>query len=259
MSRAAWDAALYDGKHAFVYSYSKDVIGLLDPKPGERILDLGAGTGHLTAAIAKAGSTVLGLDSSAEMVSAARRNYPRIEFVVGDAASFSLPGTFDAIFSNATLHWVPDAEAVARRIAGHLRAGGRFVAEFGGRGNIARIVAAVQRAAAEVSGVTVRHRWYYPSVGEYAGVLKRCRLEVRFAELFDRPTRLDEGEQGMRNWLAMFGSHLLQLIPEPQRDAVVSRSEELMRPDLFRDGAWHADYRRLRVAAYRPEGSGSAS
>ncbi len=255
MANQTWDAALYDGKHAFVYGYGQDLIALLAPKAGERILDLGSGTGHLTAAIAANGAEVIGLDASTDMVTSARRQYPTLEFVVGDAASFTLPGHFDAVFSNATLHWVSDAEAVVRRVAAHLRPGGRFVAEFGGRGNVRRLMAAVKQAAAEVAGVTLQNRWYYPSVGEYAGLLERQGLEVTFAALIDRPTRLEDGERGLRNWLAMFGGRWLEPTPESAREAVVSRSEELLRTELFRDGAWFADYRRLRVVAVRADGS----
>ena len=254
MSRNAWDADLYDGKHAFVFGFGQDLVSLLAPQPGERVLDLGAGTGHLTAAIAAAGATVVGIDASPEMVAAARRQHPGLEFFEGDARSFPRPGPFDAVFSNATLHWIPDATAVARNVAAHLRPGGRFVAEFGGHGNIAHIIAGLGQAAEEVAGVRISNPWYFPMVGAYAGLLERCGLEVRFAQLFDRPTRLDEGERGMQNWLAMFAGPVLGQVPESRRAAVIRRAEELMRPELFRDGAWLADYRRLRVAAYRTEG-----
>jgi len=251
MSRNAWDADLYDGKHAFVFGFGQDLVSLLAPQPGERVLDLGAGTGHLTAAIAAAGATVVGIDASPEMVAAARRQHPGLEFFEGDARSFPRPGPFDAVFSNATLHWIPDATAVARNVAAHLRPGGRFVAEFGGRGNIRLIVAAVEHAATEIAGVHATHGWYFPSVGEYASVLERSGLEVRDAALFDRRTRLDDSDAGMRHWLAMFAGHLFDPIPQDKRAAVIRRAEELMRPALFRDGAWYADYRRLRVVAVR--------
>jgi trans-aconitate 2-methyltransferase len=251
MQGQVWDAALYDRKHAFVYAYGQDLIPLLDPKPGERILDLGCGTGHLTAAIAKVGATVVGLDRSPEMIAAARQNFPELTFREDDASAFQVDEPFDAVFSNATLHWVPGAEGVVRSVAAALRPGGRFVAEFGGRGNVARIVTALQRATAERAGASVRHPWYFPSVGQYAALLERHGLEVRHAALFDRLTPLEDGDAGMRNWLAMFAGSMLAMAPAEQREAVIAQTEELLRPELYRDGVWHADYRRIRVAAVR--------
>jgi trans-aconitate methyltransferase len=246
----SWDAALYDGKHAFVYEIGKGLVELLDPRRGERILDLGCGTGHLTARIAESGAVVVGLDRSPEMLTTARSTYPHLEFVEGDAADFALPGQFDAVFSNAVLHWVADAEGAVRCGARALKPGGRFVAEFGGHGNIAGIAAAVAEATREVVGVPVGHGWYFPSVGEYAPILERYGLEVRSAALFDRPTPLD-GADGFRDWLTMFRGGLLDRVPEPARGAVLARAEEIARAGLFRDGRWVADYRRLRVAAVR--------
>jgi trans-aconitate methyltransferase len=246
----SWDASLYDGKHAFVYEIARGLVEQLDPRVGERVLDLGCGTGHLTARIAESGADVVGLDRSPEMLAAARASYPFLAFVPGDAADFALPGQFDAVFSNATLHWVSDAEGAVRCIARALKPDGRFVAEFGGKGNVAGIIAAVRQAAAEVVGVPVEHGWYYPSVGEYAPLLERHGLEVRSAALFDRPTPL-EGADGFRDWLRMFRGGLLDRVPESAREAVVARAEEIARPQLFRDGRWVADYRRLQVAAVR--------
>jgi trans-aconitate methyltransferase len=251
MPEQVWNATLYDRNHAFVFGYGQDLIPLLNPQPGERVLDLGCGTGHLTAAIAERGAAVIGLDRSPEMIAAARRNFPALTFVEGDAAAFQFDEPFDAVFSNATLHWVTDAEGAARCTAAALRPGGRFVAEFGGRGNVRLIVSALQQAAAERAGVAVRHPWYYPSVGEYAALLERHGLEVRTAALFDRLTPLEGGDAGLGNWLAMFAGSMLAAVPEERRAAVVARAGELLRPALFRDDAWHADYRRLRVVAVR--------
>jgi trans-aconitate methyltransferase len=247
-----WDAALYDGRHAFVYEYGRELAALLDPKPGERILDLGCGTGHLTRSIADAGADVVGVDASAEMIERARREHPGLTFVEADARAFALAPAFDAIFSNAVLHWIVPPEAVAARVAAHLRPGGRFVAELGGSGNVAAILAALGTASRELAGRGVVNPWYFPTVGAYAAVLEGAGLEVRFAVLFDRPTRLENGEQGFAAWVSMFaaGSGLNEL-DEQRRETVVARAAELLRPALFRDGAWYADYRRLRVVAVR--------
>jgi SAM-dependent methyltransferase len=138
----AWNAEQYEGGHSYVWQFGGRLVELLAPRAGQRILDLGCGTGQLTAEIAAAGAEVVGLDSSPEMLGQARQNYPHLKFVLADATSFRLDQDFDAVFSNAALHWVKNAEAAVRSIASALRPGGRFVAEFGGAGNIVQILAA---------------------------------------------------------------------------------------------------------------------
>ncbi|HLI08386.1 MAG TPA: class I SAM-dependent methyltransferase [Ktedonobacteraceae bacterium] len=249
MPRNDWNAALYDQKHAFVFEYGKGLLALLEPQAGEKILDLGCGTGHLAREIAATGAQVVGIDSAAEMVEKARQAYPDIEFLVVDARNFSFPYQFDAVFSNATLHWIPEAEQVVERVSAALRAGGRFVAEFGGKGNVASIVNALREATAELAGVAVDAGWYYPSIGEYASLLEKHGLAVQSAVLFDRPTKLEDGEKGLRNWITMFCQGMLSTIPDDVRQQVIVRVEALLRPKLFRDGNWFADYRRLRIVA----------
>jgi trans-aconitate methyltransferase len=245
----AWDAARYQDKHSFVWRYGADVLQLLDPQNGERILDLGCGTGQLTAEIARRGASVTGLDNSTDMLADARRNFPELTFVAGDAARFEFPESFDAVFSNAALHWVKDATGAARSIAGALRPGGRFVAEFGGKGNIA----SVQRALRTVLGPTADRDspWYYPSIGEYSAVLEQQGFEVRQASLFDRPTPL-EGEGGMDHWLRMFLlPSYLRGMPSERADAILGQLVAVLRPELYKDGLWTVDYRRIRVVAIR--------
>ena len=245
---SAWDAARYQDQHSFVWRFGANLIESLHPQPGERILDVGCGTGQLTAEIAQSGAAVVGLDNSAEMLAEARKNYPNLEFVPGNAASFQFPQPFDAVFSNAALHWVKDAEGAVRSIAQALRRGGRFVAEFGGKGNIATVQAALRAVLGPAADV--RSPWYYPSIGEYSPLLEQHGLEVRDASLFDRPTPL-EGEQGMENWLRMFTQSYLREF-SPQRAAeLVGQLVEHLRPTQYRDGRWTVDYRRLRVQCVR--------
>jgi trans-aconitate 2-methyltransferase len=245
---SAWDAARYQDQHSFVWRFGANLVGELNPQAGERILDLGCGTGQLTAQIAQSGAAVTGLDHSAEMLAEARKNFPDLAFVEGDAADFHFPAPFDAVFSNAALHWVKDADGAVRSIARALRPGGRFVAEFGGRGNIANVQAALRTVLGPVADE--RSPWFYPSIGEYTAILERHGLEVRNASLFDRPTAL-EGENGLENWLRMFGqSYLRDLTPERAGDAV-SQLVEHLRGSQYRDGTWTVDYRRLRVFAVR--------
>lgn len=244
---SGWDAARYQDQHSFVWRYGADLLDLLAPQPGERILDLGCGTGQLTAEIARRGAQVVGFDRSEEMLAQARKNFPEISFVAGDASGFTFPEPFDAVFSNAVLHWVRDAEGAAASIARALRPAGRFVAEFGGKGNTASVMAALR----DVLGPGVQLPWYYPSIAEYAPVLERHGLELRQAILFDRPTPL-EGENGMENWLRMFGQQsFLQGLTAERVDHTIADLLQRLRKQHYHDGVWTVDYRRLRVVATR--------
>jgi trans-aconitate methyltransferase len=248
-----WNPNLYDAKHDFVWKYGADLISLLAPKADERILDIGCGTGHLTAQIADSGARVTGVDRSTDMVAAARKAYPALQFEVADARDLQYSNEFDAVFSNAVLHWIKEPELVVQNVSRALRPGGRFVAELGGKGNIRKMQIAFDRVLAElhVAEPGEINPWYYPSVGEYAGLLEKNGLEVRFITLFDRPTLLADGEAGMRNWITMFCSDFLAKVTPEQREPLFQRTEELLRPELFRDGQWWADYRRLRFAAWK--------
>jgi trans-aconitate 2-methyltransferase len=144
--RKSWDAALYDTKHSFVWRYGTELIELLTPQQNERILDLGCGTGHLTHRIAESGATVIGLDRSLTMLAEAHKNYPRLPLIAADATQMVFARPFDAVFSNAALHWILDAEGVVGRVAACLRPQGRFVLEMGGKGNIERFRSAVHSA-----------------------------------------------------------------------------------------------------------------
>jgi len=244
---------LYDAKHDFVWKYGADVVSLLDPRAGERIMDLGCGTGHLTAQIAESGAQVTGVDRSAEMVAAARLAYPNLKFEVSDARNLAYREEFDAVFSNATLHWIHEPEQVLQGVWRALRSGGRFVAEFGGKKNIRAMQEAFDSALEELSAAKAGevHPWYYPSVSEYSALAEKNGFEVRLITLFDRPTGLADGAAGMRNWIFMFGAEYLAKAGEANREEFLGRVEEILRPKLFRDGKWLADYRRLRLVAYK--------
>ena len=189
-----WNSSLYDQKHSFVFKYGEEVLALLNPKRGERILDVGCGTGHLTKLIAEMGAEVVGIDSSPEMIEAARTAWPDINFVLADAADFSFTEPFDAVFSNAALHWVTEAERAVVCMAQSVKQGGRVVVELGGKGNIAAITTAVREAIWEVLDVKVEHGRYYPSVSEYSGLLERHGLFVRRA--VPTPARLLDQVRG---------------------------------------------------------------
>lgn len=244
-----WDSQLYDQKHSFVTKYGEDLLSLLDAKPGERILDIGCGSGHLTKQIADSGAEVIGLDSSSEMIATARAAYPAINFIVADASGFSFAEPFDAIFSNAALHWVERAEQAVICMSRVLKPGGRFVIEMGGKGNIAGIATELERALKILHGREVKATNYFPGIGEYASLLEKHGIEVVSALLFDRPTKLEGGEEGLENWIRMFRRELLTDLGEEEKRAVFAEVKTALRDKLFHDGTWFADYRRLRIVA----------
>lgn len=250
-ARTSWDTELYEAQHAFVWQLGAALVDLLAPKPGERILDVGCGTGQLTHDIAERGADVLGVDASPEMIGQARQNFPQLRFVLEDAASMTYDREFDAVFSNAALHWILNKHSAADSMARALRSGGRLVLEMGGRGNIRRIHDAVESAFQRYSNVPLpARRNYFPSVSEYSSILESHGLEVRNAVLFDRPTPL-EGERGMEQWIRQFCAFYLEVLPPALQQAVINDAVEQLRPRLYKDGKWFADYRRLQVSAIK--------
>jgi trans-aconitate methyltransferase len=246
-----WDPTLYNQKHSFVFEYGKSLISLLNPQPGERILDLGCGTGHLTKSIAESGAHVVGIDSSKSMIEAAQAQYTDLEFLQADARSFSFPFTFDAIFSNAVLHWILEPECVVQCISRPLKPGGRFVAEFGGNGNVANIATALRDALREYGHGDESTWWYNPTVSEYAMLLEEHGFEVRLATLYDRLTQLEDGENGLRKWIEMFRGGVIGSVNRGIREEVLKTVEKKLRGVLFKEGSWYADYRRLRILAFK--------
>ncbi len=227
------------------------LLELLQPRPGERILDVGCGTGQLTAQIAQTGAMVVGLDLDEAMLEQARGNYPRLALMVGDAASFRVVEPFDAVFSNATLHWVLDAEGAVRSMAAALKPGGRLVAELGGQGNVQHILEAASFALVALGyGNRFRNPWYFPSIPSYTTLLEKHGLRVRLAQLIDRPTPL-EGPDGLKNWFHMFFANAYSDLPVEGRARFFELVKERARPTLWQGDHWiaDADYVRLRIVA----------
>lgn len=247
----SWNADRYQSKCSFVWELGRDLLALLDPRPGERILDAGCGTGQLTGEISRAGAEVTGIDNSPAMIAQARSNFSGIRFEVQDLRALPFEAEFDAVFSNAVLHWVTRADEAAASIARALKPGGRFVAEMGGHGNIRALMDASDRAL-EALGVREPerfHPWFYPSVGEYSSLLWRHGFEMTFATLFDRPTPLEGGEDAIPEWLRMFGSRLAEPLATEQLPEYYRLARDFAAPALRRENGWFADYRRLRIAA----------
>lgn len=241
-----WNAAGYDRHGRFVADLAALLLQLLDAKPGERILDLGCGDGALTEKLAAAGASVLGVDSSPELLAAAAARGLEVE--LGDGARLRFRDEFDAVFSNAALHWMRDQAAVLGGVRAALRMGGRFVAEMGGHGNVAAIRAALQAVFtplgidAEEEGGNV---FFTPA--EYEALLGRHGFQVDSMELVPRPTPLPTGIEG---WLATFRQALFAKLHADQRAHAVEQVSRILQPILRdRNGVWHADYVRLRFAA----------
>jgi trans-aconitate methyltransferase len=245
-----WDSSLYDDRHSFVWKKAADLVGVLDPQAGERILDLGCGTGHLTAELAAQGALVTGLDASASMVAQARTNYPKLRFMLADASNFTVDEPFDAVFSNAVLHWIPDAARVIASVYRALKPGGRFVFEMGAHGNNVRVLEAITAVLGK-AGYTARFPWHFPRAGEYATLLEAQGFEIRTLWTFERWTQLDHPEKGLREWLEMFASSCFADVPASERPGLIGEIETRLRPALWRDGSWFIDYRRLRIIAHR--------
>jgi trans-aconitate methyltransferase len=251
-----WDPTRYRTRTGFVTTGGLPLVDLLDPHPGERILDLGAGTGELTQAIASRGADVLGIDASSAMVNAARAAHPALPFEVVDAQALPYDGEFDAVFSNAALHWMPRAEVVARGMHRALRQGGRLALEMGGHGNTKAVLASLERAAGELGVAEIPQPfapWYFPRLGEYAALLESVGFAVRFAVLFERPSAMPDrdGERGIAAWLDTFVAPWLGALPAAVRAPLFERVAEIARPALWREEAWWIDYVRLRMEAVK--------
>ncbi|HEY6847550.1 MAG TPA: methyltransferase domain-containing protein [Terracidiphilus sp.] len=243
-----WDAQTYGLNGAFVHELAGGVLEWLAAKPGEKILDLGCGDGQLTQRIAATGADVLGVDASADMVRAARER--GVVADLGDAQQLPYADqTFDAVFSNAALHWVRDQDAMIAQIDRVLKPGGRFVAEMGGHGNVAAIRVALM-------AVLARHGYgdsgdgvnYFPTAESYTLRLEKQGYQVQRIALIPRPTPLPKS--GMTEWLRTFRRGVLEGVPEQLRAQVVEETATLLEP-VLRDeqGNWVADYVRLRFVA----------
>ena len=247
-----WNANLYDSKHSFVSMYGESLIELLAPQQGEKILDLGCGTGDLAKQLSDYGSEITGVDQSEKMIEQARSKYPTIKFIVQDATKLAFHHEFDAVFSNAALHWIKQPKQVLSCIYNSLKIGGRFVAEFGGKGNVQSISdELIQQIEAEGFTFNMEHfPWFFPSIAEYSSLMEQAGFRVTFALHFDRPTQL-EGESAIKNWIDMFGSSMFTGVPESKKADIITKVENNLKEVLYRDGKWIGDYKRIRVIGYK--------
>ena len=244
-----WNARLYERSHGFVAEYGKALLEFVKPDPEQAILDVGCGTGTLTAELALRAGHVVGIDASPEMVIEASRQFPGLEFLVADALEYPFENQFDVVFSNAVFHWLPDHDRLLKNIRSALKPGGRLVCEFGAQGNVAAIEQAFARACGEL-GLRYESRFIFPEASAFARLLRANHFTPELVVAYDRPTVLKEGEHGLAHWMRQFFAGPLAAMSARQRDAVLSRAEELARPKLWNGDAWVADYRRLRVVAH---------
>ncbi len=242
-----WTAQSYDTHARFVSELAGAVVEWLNPKPGERILDVGCGDGVLSADLARSGATMVGVDSSPNFVAACQAKGLDARLMSGEDLAFN--EEFDAVFSNAALHWMPNAAQVAQGVVRALKPGGRFVAEFGGHGNVAAICTAMRAVGMRRGGdLALANPWYFPAPAVYQAVLENAGLTVKRIGLYPRPTILPTG---MAEWLKLFRKPFFEQFAG-EEDAALAETVELLKPALCDAlGNWTADYARLRVEAVK--------
>jgi len=252
MLEVKWNTDLYNQQHHFVYKYGESVIEWLNPQEGERILDVGCGTGQLTNKIHESGALVTGIDASTEMIRKAKENFGYIEFFVKDASDFYFDSTFDAVFSNATLHWINKQTETLQCIYNVLRTDGRFVFEMGGKHNIESIHSVIRKVMREegLQDKIPGDLNYFPSVAEQCALLEKVGFTVSDVKYFKRPTVL-EGEDGMKLWIAQFCGFFFKNVSDEVKERITMRAVEDLRRTNYHGGNWNADYIRLRVKAIK--------
>jgi SAM-dependent methyltransferase len=243
VSTSKWNSADYAKVGAFVAALGGAALDLLDPQPGERVLDVGCGEGTLTKQIVERGATVLGVDNSPEMIAAARANC--VDAVLMDAADMPFSAEFDAAFSNAALHWVLEKEQAARAIFRAVKPGGRFAGEMGGEGNLKALREALDDELI-IRGYAppIEASNWYASPEELAAVYEAAGFIGVDARLIERPTPL---EHGIAAWVTTFRKGWLDRagIPEEERAEIGTAVADRFGSDV-------ADYVRLRFIMRKP-------
>jgi trans-aconitate methyltransferase len=247
-----WNTSLYNDKHSFVAKYGEDVLGWLAPQQGEQILDVGCGTGTLTEKIAESGAIVTGIDASSEMIAKAKQAYNNIKFFVKDATNFSFAQKFDAVFSNATFHWIKEQQNLLQCIYDVLKSNGRLVYEMGAKHNIESIHNAIKKVLIDEgfeknTNIEVN---YFSSAAEQTVMLEKVGFTVANVIQFERPTEL-VGEDGMKNWIVQFGQSFFKNIPQEKANSIIDKAVAILKETNYNNGKWYADYIRLRVKAIK--------
>ncbi len=246
-----WNTELYDDAQLFVSEYGKDLISFIPNRDGQRILDLGCGTGDLTHEInSKQSCSVIGMDYSDEMIVKAKSKYPNLEFSVCDACKIPFTNEFDVIFSNAVFHWIPRQEELHKSIHNALKSDGMMICEFGGHKNIEKISGSFERVIKQY-GDNYSSPFYFPTVEEHEKILEKSGFKIERIYDYDRPTVLPNEGLGLRQWISQFFSSYLSKYDEIIQEEILLSVENELRSDMFKDNHWIADYRRIRVIAYK--------
>jgi len=246
----SWSADVYEHNARFVSDLGNIIVQWLAVEPDERVLDLGCGDGVLTQELVAAGAEVLGIDASEDMLASARERGLNVELMDGHALTFD--NEFDAVFSNAALHWMWQPEKVIAGAFHALRPGGRFVAEMGGFGNVAAIDAVLRAVGLGAVGNKVQntHLCYFPTPNAYSALLEQAGFKIERMELAPRQTPLPTGLEG---WLETFRQPFFDQFDEDTREKVLQQVLAALKPDLCdENGLWWADYVRLRFIAIKP-------
>lgn len=243
-----WDATEYDAEHDFVFKNGEALLAQMPKAPG-KVLDIGCGTGELSQALAEAGFDVVGIDQSEAMLDKAIAHFPAVEFKLGDILNFAgKPAQYDALFSNACFHWIRAQDRLANVMHRLLKPNGVLVAEFGAAGNIQTIIDGVSDQLAKL-GSEYRSPFYFPTEDEYRDLLQRHGFQEVDIDVFDRPTSLKNGREGLRHFVAQFFASDLEPLTPEQQATLFDQLDDALAPKLWHGDHWEADYRRLRVRA----------
>lgn len=244
-----WNSDNYTDNFQFVYKYGEGVVDLLTVADDSFVLDLGCGNGAITQKLSEKGFRVLGIDASASMLEKARQLHPDLDFRLEDACEFTLEERADAVFSNAVFHWIDDHDRLVRNISLNIKTGGQLVFEFGGKGCADTVHNALEKVFAD-RGFEYVNRFNFRSIGEFAPILEKYGFKVEYASLYDRPTE-QIGENGLANWINMFVGSAFEGVGSRMREEIISQTEELCRPKLYKNGKWYVDYVRIQMKAVK--------
>lgn len=245
-----WNSTLYDNKHDFVAEYGKGLLEFVPDNMNQKILDLGCGTGTLTAQLSHLAHTVIGVDSSSNMIEKAQSQFQNIKFMQCDALALPFENEFDVVFSNAVFHWIDDHDTLLKNIYKALKKDGMLICELGAVGNIAAIENAFSQCS-ERLGYEYRPKFNFPTVETFERHLKDNGFQIDSIYDYDRPTVLKDGEQGLSNWMKQFFASELALMPEAVQNEIIDSVEKLTKGALWNGREWVADYRRLRAIAHK--------
>lgn len=244
-----WDSSLYDSKHDFVTEYGKGLLEFVPKDDRQIILDLGCGTGTLTAQLSSLCNKVIGVDSSQNMIARAKEQFDNIEFMVCDALALHFEKEFDVVFSNAVFHWIDDHDLLLKNIHKILKPQGILVCEFGAYGNIVTIENAFVNACKEI-GYDYKPKFNFPTTENFGKLLNKNGFIIDRIYDYDRPTPLKNDKKGLANWMKQFFASELETMPEDIKVIIIKKVEKFTRETLWNGHEWVADYRRLRAIAH---------